>query len=274
MLSPEQFISAIALGALEAATEFLPVSSTGHLLLAGHFLGFEGPPGKVFEIAIQLGAIFAIMVLYFQKLWDVAIDVPQRTNAGTNARRFVGAVLCAFLPAAVLGVIAHDFITSTLFNPYVVCTMLVVGGLVILWLESNRRPVAKVYDIDAIDWKLALKIGAMQCLAMVPGVSRSGATIMGAMWLGVNRKIATEFSFFLAMPTMAGAVTLSLWEQRHLLRIEDLALIAVGLVTAFVVALFVVRWLVGFVSRRTFKPFAWYRIVVGSVGLVLLSLGF
>jgi len=156
----------------------------------------------------------------------------------------------------------------------VVCTMLVLGGLVILWLESNRRPVAKVYDIDAIDWKLALKIGAMQCLAMVPGVSRSGATIMGAMWLGVNRKIATEFSFFLAMPTMAGAVTLSLWEQRHLLRIEDLALIGVGLVTAFVVALFVVRWLVGFVSRRTFKPFAWYRIVVGSVGLVLLSLGF
>jgi undecaprenyl-diphosphatase len=274
MLSPEQFLSAIALGALEAATEFLPVSSTGHLLLAGHFLGFEGPPGKVFEIAIQLGAIFAIMVLYFRKLWDVATDVPQRTNAGTNARRFAGAVLCAFLPAAVLGVLAHDFITSTLFNPYVVCTMLVVGGLIILWLESGRRPVAKVYDIDAIDWKLALKIGAMQCLAMVPGVSRSGATIMGAMWLGVNRKVATEFSFFLAMPTMMGAVTLSLWEQRHLLRIEDLALIGVGLITAFVVALVVVRWLVGFVSRRTFKPFAWYRIVVGSVGLILLSLGF
>jgi undecaprenyl-diphosphatase len=274
MLSFEQFLSAVALGVLEAATEFLPVSSTGHLLLAGYFLCFEGPPGKVFEIAIQLGAIFAVMVLYFKKLWDVAVGVPQAGKAGDKARRFVGAVFCAFLPAALIGLMIHDFITSVLFNPYVVCTMLVVGGLIILWIENGRRPAAKVKEIDAIDWRLALKIGAMQCLAMVPGVSRSGATIMGALLLGVDRKAATEFSFFLAMPTMMGAVTLSLWEQRHLLKMEDLALIGVGLVTAFVVALFVVRWLVGFVSRHTFKPFAWYRIVVGTLGLVLLSLGF
>ena len=274
MLTPDLFLQAVLMGTIEAATEFLPVSSTGHLLLAGHFLGFEGPPGKVFEIAIQLGAILAICLLYFKKLWDVTTELPQRTNPGANARRFALSVLCAFLPAALMGVLLHDVITTHLFNPWVVCTMLVLGGLVILYLESTRRPVASVYDIDAIDWKLALKIGALQCLAMVPGVSRSGATIMGAMWLGVNRRIATEFSFFLAIPTMVGAVSLSLWEQRDLLRVEDLALIGVGLVTAFVVALLVVRWLVGFVSRRTFKVFAWYRIALGSLGLAALALGF
>ncbi len=274
MLSPELFIQAVGLGMLEAATEFLPVSSTGHLLLAGHFLGFAGPPGKVFEIAIQLGAILAICVLYFRKLWDITTALPRKGSLGTNARRFALGVVCAFLPAAVLGVLAHDVITAHLFNPWVVCSMLVLGGVVILYLESGRRPIAKVYDIDAIDWRLALKIGAMQCLAMVPGVSRSGATIMGAMWLGVNRKVATEFSFFLAIPTMAGAVSLSLWEQRDVLQAEDLALIGVGLVSAFIGALLVVRWLVGFISRRTFKPFAWYRIAVGSMGLLGLGLGF
>ncbi len=268
------YAQALGLGALEAATEFLPVSSTGHLLLAAHFTGFEGPPGKVFEIAIQLGAILAICVLYFAKLWDTLTELPQRTNPGANARRFVLSVLCAFLPAAAIGVALHDWITAVLFNPWVVCVMLVLGGLVILWLEGTRRPVAKVYDIDAIDWKMALKIGLMQCMAMVPGVSRSGATIMGAMWLGVNRKVAAEFSFFLAIPTMVGAVTLSLWKQRDLLSVDDLALIGVGFAAAFVGALLVVRWLVGFVSRRTFRVFGWYRIAVGSVGLVLLSLGF
>ena len=273
MLTPDQFINAVTLGALEAATEFLPVSSTGHLLLAGHFLGFQGPEGRVFEIAIQLGAIFAIMVLYFKKLWSVAVGLPLANTQGVEARRFVGAVLCGFLPAAVLGVVAHDIITEVLFNPIVVCAMLVVGGLVILWLEDRPATQTKMQDIDSLGWQMALKIGAMQCLAMVPGVSRSGATIMGAMWLGVNRKVATEFSFFLAMPTMLGAVALSLWKQRHLLHTEDMALIGVGLITAFMVALLVVRWLVGFVGRHTFKPFAWYRIAVGSVGLVLLSLG-
>lgn len=272
MLTPDQLFHAIALGTLEAATEFLPVSSTGHLLLAGHFLGFEGPPGKVFEIAIQLGAILAICVLYFQKLWGVVLDLPGQNTAGRQARNFTAAVLAGFLPAAVVGVLLHDVITAYLFNPVVVCAMLVVGGLVILYLENVRRATAKVYDIDALDWRLALKIGALQCLAMVPGVSRSGATIMGAMWLGVNRKVATEFSFFLAIPTMVGAVTLSLWEQRDLLRLEDLALIGVGLFTAFVVALVVVRWLVGFVGRRSFTPFAWYRIVVGTLGLLALAL--
>ncbi len=274
MLSPELFLQAVLLGTLEAATEFLPVSSTGHLLLAGHFLGFKGPPGKVFEIAIQLGAILAICVLYVQKLWSVVVDLPGNNTAGRQARNFTGAILAGFLPAAGLGLLLHDVITQYLFNPVVVCSMLIVGGLVILYLEQGRRPTATVYDIDAINWRLALKIGALQCLAMVPGVSRSGATIMGAMWLGVNRRIATEFSFFLAIPTMVGAVSLSLWEQRALLRVEDMALIGVGMATAFVVALVVVRWLVGFVARRTFTPFAWYRIGVGSLGLGLLALGF
>ncbi len=272
MLSPDQFFQAVALGALEAATEFLPVSSTGHLLLAGHFLGFEGPPGKVFEIAIQLGAIVAICVLYFGKLWGVVLDLPGCNTAGRQARNFTAAVLAGFLPAAAVGVVLHKAITTYLFNPTVVCAMLVVGGLIILYLENVRRAPARVYDIDALDWRLALKIGALQCLAMVPGVSRSGATIMGAMWLGVNRKVATEFSFFLAIPTMVGAVALTLWQQRHLLRAEDMALIGVGFLTAFMVALGVVRWLVGFVARRNFVPFAWYRIVLGSIGLLALAL--
>jgi undecaprenyl-diphosphatase len=268
------FFQAVGLGLLEAATEFLPVSSTGHLLLAGHFTGFQGPPGKVFEIAIQLGAILAICLLYFSKLWDVLTHLPHGGNAGVNARRFAGVILLAFLPAAVVGVLAHDTITALLFNPTVVCVALVLGGLVILYLEREGRPTARLTDVDEIDWKMALKIGALQCVAMVPGVSRSGATILGAMWLGVNRKAAAEFSFFLALPTMAGAVAYSLYKQRDVLNLDDALLIGVGLVSAFIGALLVVRWLVGFVSRRTFRVFGWYRIVVGSVGLVLLAAGF
>jgi undecaprenyl-diphosphatase len=266
------YLQAVLLGVLEAGTEFLPVSSTGHLLLAGHFLGFEGPPGKVFEIAIQIGAIAAIVVLYFAKLWDTLLHVASPGTAGENARRFGGVVAAGFLPALVVGVALHDVLTTYLFNPYVVCAMLVVGGLLMLWLENSRRPPARWTDVDEIDWRLALKIGALQCVAMVPGVSRSGATIMGALWLGVGRKAAAEFSFFLSMPTMAGAVVYSLYQQREFLRVDDLALIAVGTTTAFVVALLVVRWLVGFVSRRTFRPFAWYRIGVGTLGLLGLAL--
>ena len=265
------YLQAVLLGVLEAGTEFLPVSSTGHLLLAGHFLGFAGPPGKVFEIAIQIGAIAAIVLLYFGKLWDTLLHVASPSTAGENARRFVGVVAAGFLPAMLVGVALHNVLTMYLFNPYVVCAMLVVGGLLMLWLENNRRPPARWTDVDEIDWRLALKIGALQCVAMVPGVSRSGATIMGALWLGVGRKAAAEFSFFLSMPTMAGAVAYSLYQQRDFLQVDDLALIAVGTITAFVVALLVVRWLVGFVSRRTFRPLAWYRIGVGTVGLLALA---
>jgi undecaprenyl-diphosphatase len=268
------YLQALLLGFLEASTEFLPVSSTGHLLLAGHFMGFEGPPGKVFEIAIQMGAIMAICVLYFSKLWGVVIHLPSRSNAGTNARRFAGVILAAFLPAALVGVVAHDMLTTYLFNPIVVCTTLVMGGLIIVWLEGSTPPTARFTDVDEIDWKLALKIGAVQCMAMVPGVSRSGATILGAMWLGASRTAATEFSFFLALPTMAGAVAYSLYKQRSVLNLDDTLLIAVGLISAFIGALLVVRWLVSFVSRHTFKVFGYYRIIVGSLGLILLALGY
>jgi undecaprenyl-diphosphatase len=268
------YAQAFGLGVLEAATEFLPVSSTGHLLLAGHFVGFEGPPGKVFEIAIQLGAIMAICVLYFGKLWGTVVALPSTQAAGVAARRFALAVLCAFLPAALIGFLLRDWITVVLFNPWVVCVMLVLGGLLMLWLERGDRPAPTYAAVEAFDLRLALKIGLLQCLAMVPGVSRSGATIMGAMWLGVERKAAAEFSFFLAIPTMVGAVALSLWKERDMLRMDDLALIMFGMITAFVVALLVVRWLVAFISRHTFRPFAYYRIVVGMLGLLLLSLGF
>lgn len=270
----ETYIQAIGLGFLEAATEFLPVSSTGHLLLAGHFLGFEGPPGKVFEIVIQLGAILAICVLYFSKLWNVALHLPNQGKQGNAARAFVAVVLAGFLPAAVVGVLFHDYITDVLFNPWVVCTTLITGGALILYLESARRPAATVQEIDQLDWQTALKIGAFQCIAMIPGVSRSGATILGALWMGVARKAATEYSFFLALPTMSGAVTYSLYKEHGLLDGGDMLLIGLGLVSAFIGSLLVVRWLVSFVSRRTFKIFGWYRIAVGSLGLMLLMLGF
>lgn len=263
---------AAGLGILEAATEFLPVSSTGHLLLASHFLGFESA-GGVFEVAIQLGAIMAIVVLYFATLWNVVTDLPKQGHHGNNARRFTIAIVVAFLPAAVLGVLLHGVIKEVLFNPIIVCTMLVVGGLVILYLENTRRRPAHIHEVHQVTWRTALTIGACQCLALVPGVSRSGASIMGSLALGLDRKTAAEFSFFLSIPTMFGAVAYDLFKNREVLTFTDLHLIAIGLTTAFITALLVVKWLVGFVSRRGFIPFAYYRIAVGSLGLVLLALG-
>lgn len=266
------WIKAILLGIVEAGTEFLPVSSTGHLLLIGHFLGFESA-GRVFEVAIQLGAILAVVCLYFGKLWGVATNLPAKGKAGVQARAFVTAVLVAFLPAMVIGVFAHGFIKDVLFNPWVVCVSLIVGGFIILLVE-RIKPKPQVHAVEDMGWKLALKIGFIQCLAMIPGVSRAGATIMGALMLKVNRVAATEFSFFLAMPTMTAAVAYDLYKNRDVLMGADLALIGVGFATAFVVALCVVRWLVGFVSRHGFVPFAYWRLGVGGVGLALLLLGF
>ncbi len=260
-----QYILAVILGLIEAATEFLPVSSTGHLLLAGEFLGFEGPPGRVFEVAIQLGAILAVCVLYFQRLWGVATGL----GSDPQARKFTVAILIAFLPAAVLGALFHSYIKSVLFSPLVVCIALVVGGVVILLVEK-LRPAPTIYAIEDIKPSKALAIGFMQCLALIPGVSRSGATILGALCLGVERKQAAEFSFFLAIPTMFGAVVYDLWKNREFLNGDDATLIAVGFVTTFIAALFVVRWAVAFISRHGFAPFAWYRIALGSLGLALL----
>lgn len=266
MVEP-QVIHAVILGAVEAATEFLPVSSTGHLILASEVLGFIGVENGVFEVAIQAGAIAAICGLYFKKLWGVLVGLP----TDRKARAFAWAVVLAFLPAAVLGVLLHDFIKEVLFSPLIVCWALVLGGFVMLAVE-RFAPKAKIRSVEGMGWATALKIGGLQCLAMIPGVSRSGASILGALWLGVERKVATEFSFYLAIPTLMGASVLDLWKARDVLNSDALGLIAVGLVTAFVVALPVVKWFVGFVSRNGFAPFAYYRIALGAAGLVLLTM--
>lgn len=259
------FVAAILLGIIEGLTEFLPVSSTGHLILLDTLIDFQGPPGHVFDIVIQLGAILAICVLYFQRLWRVLVGLP----SDPGAQRFAIAVILAFLPAAVLGVLLHDFIKSVLFSPIVVCVALIVGGIAILVIE-RMRPVPRVYAIEKFTPVLSLKIGLMQCLAMIPGVSRSGATILGALLLGVERRTAAEFSFFLAIPTMLGAATYDLWKNRAGLTMDGSVIIAIGFVAAFISALFVVKWFVNFVGRHGFAPFAWYRIVIGAIGLTAL----
>jgi undecaprenyl-diphosphatase len=260
------WLQVIILGILEGLTEFIPVSSTGHLILMQAALGFEGPPGRVFEIAIQLGAILAVVVLYFRKLWGVLIGLP----SDPAARHFTAAILLAFLPAAMIGALAHGFIKSVLFSPWVVAVSLIVGGIAILLIE-RARPTATIHAVERLPLGRALAIGGIQCLAMIPGVSRSGATIMGALLLGVDRRTAAEFSFFLAIPTMVGATVYDLYKNRGTLTFDDATIIAVGLLVAFVAALLVVRAVVGFVARHGFAPFAWYRIGLGLVALAVLA---
>jgi undecaprenyl-diphosphatase len=260
---------ALVLGLLEGLTEFIPVSSTGHLLLAGHFLGFESK-GKTFEVVIQLGAILALLTVYAARLWKV-FSTAHRDPA---AMRFIIAVLIAFFPAVAIGLLAHDFIKTVLFEtPILIAVMLIIGGIVLLFVD--RMANAPNYD-DAMTLPLgvALKIGLFQCLAMIPGVSRSGSTIVGGLLLGTSKRAAAEFSFFLSMPTMAGAVALDLYKNRNLLDWADLNLIAIGFAAAFASALLVVRWLLGFVSRRGYAPFAWWRIIVGTLALGALLMGF
>lgn len=259
---------AAILGLIEGLTEFIPVSSTGHLILLVDLLGFKGPPGRVFEIVVQLGAILAIVVAYLPTLLDVA----RRAVTEPGARRFIAAILLAFLPAAVIGAFAHGFIKSVLFSPLVVSVALIVGGIAILLIE-RLRPAPRHHDIETFSPGLSLGIGAFQVLAMIPGVSRSGATIMGALLLGVDRGTATLFSFFLAIPTMLGATVYDLYKNRATLDLSGAELIAVGFVVAFVSALLVVRALVGFVGRHGFAPFAWYRIALGTVMLGILLAG-
>lgn len=258
-----EFLVAAILGVLEGLTEFIPVSSTGHILLAGHFLGFEST-GKAFEVLIQLGAILAILTVYARRLVDLVTSLP----TDPRARRFLAAVLIAFLPAVVAGLVLHDFIKSVLFEtPMLIAMMLILGGFVLLWVD--RRPERPIYD-DAMEFpvSMALKIGLFQCLAMIPGVSRSGSTIVGALLLGANKRSAAEFSFFLSMPTMAGAFALDLFKNRDALSSSDFAVIGVGFVCAFVAAVLVVSRLLDFVSRRGYALFGWWRIVVGTAALV------
>lgn len=263
----ETYLNAVLLGLVEGLTEFLPVSSTGHLILLVDLIGFQGPPGRVFEVAIQLGAILAICVVYFRRLWDVAINL----GRDPRAMRFVVAILLAFLPAAVIGVFAHKFIKEMLFNPTVVSVALVVGGVAILVIE-RFLPTPRYHEVERFPATLALKIGFFQCIAMIPGVSRSGATILGALLMRVDRRTAAEFSFFLAIPTMLGATAYDLYKNWSSMTVDDGALIAVGFVVAFFAAALVVRTLVDFVGRYGFSPFGWYRIALGSAMLAWLHL--
>jgi len=256
----------ILLGLIEGLTEFLPVSSTGHLLLAGYFLDFHSP-GKTFEVLIQLGAILAILSVYAAKLFRLLIDLP----SDARTRRFVLAVLVAFLPAAVIGAAAHKYIKELLFeSPTLVCVTLIVGGVVLLAVDKMRL-APRYFDVMDYPVPMALIIGFAQCLAMIPGVSRSGATIVGALLLGADKRSATEFSFFLAMPTMAGAFAYDLYKNWAILAPEDVKSIALGFVVSFVAGVVVVRYLLDFVGRHGFAPFAWWRILIGGMGLGALA---
>ena len=262
-------IVAAFLGLLEGLTEFIPVSSTGHILLAGHFLGFESA-GKTFEVVIQLGAVLAILSLYSARLISVFTAAP----SDPQARRFIFSVLLAFLPAVFIGVLAHDFIKTVLFEtPVLIAIMLILGGIVLVFVD-RMAPEPVHNDAMKLPIPMAVKIGFIQCFAMIPGVSRSGATIVGALMLGASTRAAAEFSFFLSMPTMAGAFAYDLYQNRDVLDVSDMGVIAVGFVMAFISALLVVKLLLDYVSRHGYALFGWWRIVIGSLSLLLLVNGF
>ena len=271
MLDTTLLIKAAVMGVVEGLTEFLPISSTGHLILAGALLGFDDEKAKVFDIAIQTGAIFAVILVYWDKIKRTLIDLPVQRQAQTFAIN----ILIAFLPAVVLGLLFGKVIKTYLFTPEVVATTFIVGGLIILWAERRHAAavdpqlgtfprVNRMDDMTAWD---ALKVGLVQCLAMVPGTSRSGATIIGGMLLGMSRKAATDFSFFLAMPTLIGAGAYSLYKERALLSMADAPLFGVGLFFSFLSAWLCVRWLLRFISNHSFVGFAYYRIAFGIVVL-------
>ncbi len=263
-------IKAAILGIVEGLTEFLPVSSTGHLLLLGRFLGFTDDDfGKTFVVLIQLGAILAILSIYFAKLWRIFLGM----FSDPSSRRFVIGVLIAFLPAAIIGALAHSIIKDYLFNVWVVCFTLIAGGAVLLWVDQlELKP--KFHDATKFTLPMYLGIGFCQCLAMIPGVSRSGATIVSAMLFGADKRSAAEFSFFLAMPTMAGAFAYDLYKNHDQMSSHNITLVAIGFICSFVAGFFVVKTFLDYVSRHGFGLFAWWRVVVGSIGLVFLALGF
>jgi undecaprenyl-diphosphatase len=256
-------IKAAIMGIVEGLTEFLPISSTGHLILAGSLLRFTGEAAKVFDIAIQSGAIFAVILVYWQRVRDTTVGLA----ADPLARRFALNVLIGFLPAAVLGLAVGKAIKAHLFTPQVVATTFILGAFIILWAERRPKSVVRVETVDDMTPLDALKVGLAQCLALVPGTSRSGATIIGGMLFGLSRKAATDFSFFLAIPTLIGAGVYSLYKERALLSLSDVPLFLVGLVFSFVSAWLCVRWLIRYVSSHDFVPFAWYRIVFGLIVL-------
>jgi undecaprenyl-diphosphatase len=262
-------IKAIVLGIVEGLTEFIPVSSTGHLLLVQRFFGFADEDfGKTFAVLIQFGAILALLSIYFVKLWRLMIGFFTRTED----RRFIIGILLAFLPAAVVGALAHDFIKSVLFNEWLICFTLIAGGAVLLWIDMlELKP--RYHDAQKFTLPMYFMIGVVQCVSMVPGVSRSGATIVGAMLLGADKRSAAEFSFWLAMPTMAGAFAYDLYKSHSQMSSGNSMLIAVGFAVSFICAWIVVKTFLGYVQRHGFALFAWWRVVVGCLGLIALALG-
>ena len=260
---------AAIMGIVEGLTEFLPVSSTGHLILTGSLLGFADDKSKVFDIAIQTGAIFAVMIVYWQRLRETMAGL----GDDARAQRFAINVAIAFVPAVVLGLLFGKAIKAHLFTPVVVASTFIIGGFIILWAERRTRAIVEVETVDDMSRLDALKVGLVQCLAMIPGTSRSGATIIGGMLLGLSRKAATDFSFFLAIPTLIGAGLYSLYKERALLSMADIPLFGVGLLFSFVAAWLCVRWLLRYISTHTFVAFAWYRIAFGIVVLITAYTG-
>ena len=276
-------LKAAVMGIVEGLTEFLPISSTGHLILAGALLGLDDEKGKVFDIAIQTGAIFAVILVYWQKISRTVLDLP----TDITARRFAANVVIAFLPAVLLGLLFGKQIKMYLFTPEVVASTFIVGGLIILWVERKlkvdipqdllrvrsteadatlalaEQPVSRIQNVDEMTPLDALKVGLVQCLAMIPGTSRSGATIIGGMVFGLSRKAATDFSFYLAIPTLIGAGAYSLYKERALMSLADAPTFTVGLLFSFISAWICVRWLLRYIASHSFVPFAWYRIVFG-----------
>ena len=265
----ELLVKAAIMGVVEGVTEFLPISSTGHLILAGSLLGFDDAKAKVFDIAIQTGAILAVIIVYWQKIRSTLVALPTERQA----QKFALNVLIGFIPAVVLGLLFGKLIKAHLFTPIVVATTFILGGFVILWAERRPQSAARIHSVDDMTPLDALKVGLVQCLAMIPGTSRSGATIIGGMLLGLSRKAATDFSFFLAIPTLISAGVYSLYKERALLSMADLPMFAVGLFFSFISAWVCVRWLLRYISNNSFVPFAWYRIAFGIAVLVTAWLG-
>ncbi|MFO1338515.1 MAG: undecaprenyl-diphosphate phosphatase [Burkholderiaceae bacterium] len=263
-------LKAAVMGVVEGLTEFLPISSTGHLILAGALLDFADAKAKVFEIAIQSGAILAVVIVYWARLAGAVVHL----RDSESARRFVLNVAIGFLPAAVIGLLAYKTIKAHLFNAPVVATSFIVGGLVILWAERRQQQHApRIAHADTMGPLDALKVGLVQCLGMIPGTSRSGATIIGGMLLGLSRRAATDFSFFLAIPTLIGAGAYSLWKERALLSMADAPMFATGFVVSFVAAWVCVQWLLRYIATHRFTAFAWYRIAFGVVVLATHFMG-
>ncbi|MBB3104861.1 undecaprenyl-diphosphate phosphatase [Azomonas macrocytogenes] len=261
-------VQALILGVVEGLTEFLPISSTGHQIIVADLIGFGGDRAQAFNIIIQLGAILAVVWEYRHKILDIVTGLPREAQA----QRFTVNLLIAFLPAVVLGVMFSDLIHHYLFNPITVATALVIGGIVMLWAERREHRI-KAETVDDMTWQLALKVGCAQCLALIPGTSRSGSTIIGGLLFGLSRKAATEFSFFLAMPTMVGAAVYSGFKYRDLFQQSDLPIFAIGFITSFIFAMLAVRALLKFIGNHSYAAFAWYRIAFGILILATWQLG-